>query len=127
MAALALWHWYTNTGDVILATATTNYAIQNLAKTLFKYANNLPMGHVLFLQSMTAELVPASEEDGPWRNCRIPELLQYMEGNKRQHEKGRTTRDRRVFNQTASAQQREIPQTLRNEKNFSLPTPRDHF
>ena len=54
MAALALWYWYTNTEDVILATATTNYAIQNSAKALFEYANDLPMGHVLFLQTATA-------------------------------------------------------------------------
>ena len=50
MAALALWYWYINTENVILDTTKTNYAVQNLAKSLFECANSLPMGYVLFLQ-----------------------------------------------------------------------------
>lgn len=85
MAAVALWYWYTNTEGIILVTATTNYAVQNLAKSLFECVSSLPTSHLLFLQSTTAELILIREEKEAWSNCRIPELLQVVWKKTREH------------------------------------------
>lgn len=46
-----------------MVTATTNNAVQNVAKSFFKLVENLPKGVAVFLHSVAAELLPTTVED----------------------------------------------------------------
>ena len=78
IATVAIWQWYHSTKrqtDIIVVTATTNYAIQNAAKSFFKLVEDLPKGTVIFLQSVAAKLRPVTVSGQIWCDCRVPELL----------------------------------------------------
>ena len=78
MATVAIWQWHhtiKRQTDIIVVTATTNYAIQNAAKSFFKLVRDLPRETVIFLQPVAAELQPVTVSDQIWCDCRVPELL----------------------------------------------------